>query len=185
MMMNYSITKYNPKYRDDNGCYNKEEWTSISDIGKEYDGKVFTLGEYIDVENVYIHSILQILEYFKLDSLFVMELEKYSKVLNISETNKKNSLYTPDIFEVFNKVEEGSELDNKMIENIIKLILRENLWCGLYSRKIHFIIKFGYDYYMNVICPILPLELIKSIENNGIFILSTSTAPSPSHDKLG
>jgi len=37
----YRIVKYNPKFRI-NGIYTKNEWTSISDIGDEFDGVFFT-----------------------------------------------------------------------------------------------------------------------------------------------
>jgi hypothetical protein len=41
-MYNWRITKYNPAYRDNAGCYLKDEWTSISDIGNIYDREVIT-----------------------------------------------------------------------------------------------------------------------------------------------
>ncbi|QSX06726.1 hypothetical protein JYG23_04550 [Sedimentibacter sp. zth1] len=58
--MNYMwrITKYNPQYRDSYGAYLKDEWTSLSDVGKQYDGKVFTKDEYLEYERLYIESII-------------------------------------------------------------------------------------------------------------------------------
>lgn len=43
-MHKYRITKYDPQYRDEQGIYIREDWTSYSDIGKTYNGKLLTLG---------------------------------------------------------------------------------------------------------------------------------------------
>lgn len=56
-MLKVRITKYNPIYRDDNGYYTLNDWTSFSDIGKEYNNSIFTLEEYIKVENSYLSAI--------------------------------------------------------------------------------------------------------------------------------
>lgn len=52
-MKEYRISKYDPQFRV-NGSYQKNEWTSISDIGKVFDDGVLTLAEYLRVENEYI-----------------------------------------------------------------------------------------------------------------------------------
>lgn len=50
-MMNYRISKYNPKYRDEHGIYTRDEWTSISDVGEYFNGYEVTMEEYLDTEN--------------------------------------------------------------------------------------------------------------------------------------
>ena len=57
-MYQYRITKYNPKYRQLDGKYLNNEWTSYSDIGKKYNGKLFTMQNYIEVENSYVTAII-------------------------------------------------------------------------------------------------------------------------------
>ena len=37
----YRVTKYDPANRV-NGEYTKDEWTSMYDVGRSYNGKVFT-----------------------------------------------------------------------------------------------------------------------------------------------
>lgn len=49
-MYKYRISKYNPQYRNEEGCYTKNEWTSYSDIGTIYEGRKFTKEEYLYVE---------------------------------------------------------------------------------------------------------------------------------------
>lgn len=52
-MYKYQISKYNPKYRDDNGIYLKEDWISYVDIGKIYYGREFSKNDYINTEDQY------------------------------------------------------------------------------------------------------------------------------------
>lgn len=35
-MGDYSISKYQPELYDDTGCYSRNEWTSVGDIGKTF-----------------------------------------------------------------------------------------------------------------------------------------------------
>jgi hypothetical protein len=50
--MNYvRITKYDPQNRDANGHYTLvDEWTSISDVGKSFQGKILTMEQYLAIE---------------------------------------------------------------------------------------------------------------------------------------
>ncbi len=53
-MFDWRVTKYDPKNRDHNGWYVKDEWTDYSDIGKSFEGKRLTFWEYFNVESKYI-----------------------------------------------------------------------------------------------------------------------------------
>ena len=41
----HEIVKYSPQKYDSNGVYTANEWTSRCDVGKKFDGKLFTLKE--------------------------------------------------------------------------------------------------------------------------------------------
>ena len=41
-MNHYRISKYSPEYRQ-NGVYLKDEWTSIADVGKTFDGVMMSI----------------------------------------------------------------------------------------------------------------------------------------------
>ena len=58
----HEIVKYSPEYYDENGVYQRNEWTAFSDIGKEYEGKVVTKEDYLDVENRFIDITQSILK---------------------------------------------------------------------------------------------------------------------------
>lgn len=53
-MKTYRITKYNPKNREKDGVYSKDEWTSISDIGKSFGDYKLTASDYLKVEDQYL-----------------------------------------------------------------------------------------------------------------------------------
>ncbi|MEC1180709.1 hypothetical protein P9B03_19825 [Metasolibacillus meyeri] len=45
----------------------KEEWISSSDIGKNIDGRIFTLEDYLRVEPAYIDTVMKFLETNQID----------------------------------------------------------------------------------------------------------------------
>ena len=58
-MLEIDIYKYNldnPTYIDD--------WTSISDIGKKFHGKILTYQNYLQEEDRYVNTIQELLQFF-------------------------------------------------------------------------------------------------------------------------
>lgn len=161
----YSISKYNPRYFDENGLYTREEWTSKYDIGKCYDNQVFDVKEYLCMEDNYINVIRYLLSEHKITALVVLELERYSAVKEENEflINEKLEKYIED-------VEEGTVLRTDQIEFVCRAMLREYIWCKLYSKKEHFIISTGYDFYIHLICEELTENQKSEIQSMGHFV---------------
>lgn len=44
----YRITKYDPKYRDEEDGFNLDTWTEYSDLGKVFNNKIFEMDEYLE-----------------------------------------------------------------------------------------------------------------------------------------
>lgn len=135
-MYYYRITKYNPKYRT-KGKYIKNEWTSISDIGKKFQDHKFTYEEYLAYENNYVDIIIDIMKLNQITNLKISDLEKYSYEDIDSLTSK----------DLFDSLKEGVCISMDNLAPVIRLILRENMWAKLISDSGIFI-HFGYDYYM-------------------------------------
>ena len=55
------IVKYQPQYYKDR-VYTKNEWISVSDIGRNFDGEVLTNEEYLRVESAYVDTVKELLE---------------------------------------------------------------------------------------------------------------------------
>lgn len=120
-MFQCRITKYNPAFRVD-GKYTKEEWTSMGDIGKVYDGKVFTQEEYEKTEQKHIDCLLALVA---LTGLHTMRIQKL-------EADVKTSW------------RENQEIALAQLPLLIRDCLREKCWCQLHHENAY--IHFGYDY---------------------------------------
>jgi hypothetical protein len=155
------ITKYNPENREENGSYKSDEWTSISDIGKDFNGIKFEYPDYISTEDKYISAILEFCNYFDIHDFEIRNLE-----LREPKTWDKYSL---DLRESFEELKGKKTILKKELGNIARLILREYLWCDLENndKGIHF----GYDYYMYFNTGTkIPQELKNKIEIIGLYV---------------
>lgn len=139
-MKEYRISKYDPALRN-NGAYNRDEWTSISDVGKAFEGQLFTYKEYEDTERRYIACILDVLTKDDVKELCIHSLED----------NDKSTQWKNDMILSFDELSE-----------IIRDCLREKIWCKLNGA--HSFLHFGYDYYVYIGC-LISYEDIRSICN--------------------
>lgn len=164
IMLSYRITKYNPTFRNSLGWYEKNDWTSISDIGKQFDGKELTFEDYIKIEDAYVQAIMLFMDFLKLNSLTVTYLEKYWK-RPIPDIYRSKTM-----LELFKKISVGQELDKSEVADIARLMLRETVWCKPESKDKMFI-HFGWDYYMYIGSAEKPAEsMIATIEKSGLFV---------------
>jgi hypothetical protein len=156
----HRITKYNPDNRDEKGSYKVDEWTSISDIGKEFNGIRFTYDDYISIEEKYISSIREFINYFDLKEFEIKNLEWYDR----GEWNK----YSLHLKELFKELPNKKTILIGELEDLARLMLRECVWCDLEigDKGIHF----GYDYYMYFgTGKKLPEELKIKIQRIGLY----------------
>ncbi|MBP3800959.1 MAG: hypothetical protein J6I85_02855 [Clostridia bacterium] len=158
-MYNYKISKYKIENRKE--IIN--EWTSISDIGKEYNGKEFKYEDYIKTENAYIEIIFMFIKLNNIKKITIDELEKYNDDKLIYDE------YDFQIQKLIRKLKNKMELEICDIELYIRAILREQIWAKLYSSD-ELYIHFGYDYYMYIGSKVEPKKEIKEIEKSGLVI---------------
>lgn len=164
-MTHWRISKYNPRYRNEKGEYQQEEWTSFHDIGKWYDDKEFTFTDYVATENAYIYTVLLFMKEANITTLTVKQLEKNNNI-----SLEKNPLgYTEEMIELFESLQEGIVLGIKDIEHLCRFVLRERLWCKLESDNTMFV-HFGYDYYMYIGCLSHSVKIVQLIEKAGLSI---------------
>ncbi|MFJ5333022.1 hypothetical protein [Pectobacterium versatile] len=117
MKYSYRVTKY--KNIDGEVYSYPDEWTSFFDVGDKVD-----IDEYGKVENQYIDFIVNVFLFFSVDKFQLKDVE-----LN------GNFHYSND-----------QEIGVESIKDVVKVILREDVWCKLVSDDIEF--HFGYDFYM-------------------------------------
>lgn len=163
-MFSYRITKFDPKYRNELGHFLNNDWTSISEIGKKFDGKELTFEDYKKIEDAYVHAIMLFMDFLNLNSLTVPYLEKHRKRPYPDIYRSKTML------ELFKKITVGQELDKNEVADVARLMLRETLWSKLESKDKMFV-HFGYDYYMYIgSSKELPDSSKNEIEKSGLFV---------------
>lgn len=157
----FRITKFNPQNRDKNGYYKKNEWTSFSDIGEEFEGVELTLDSYLFCENAYINAITTIMTGNNLNSIRIETLEKndYTNFSDLTEINVKK---------YFESLKNNMNVSKSEVNLVARLVLREMMWCKLVCERMY--VHFGYDYYMYIGSEKQLENELSIITNNGLFV---------------
>lgn len=164
----FSITKYNPKYRDRIGNYKKDEWISVSDIGAIYDKKLFTYEEYLKVETQYIRAVFLCMDFFESKSVKINHIFKLDSIVNKNSTKYDSIKEQMSFFHLNDRIK-----DKYLIETLLKLRLREYIveLELIIDSKSNTEILFGFDYYMYLKTNKDVSELKTIIEKIGLYFL--------------
>lgn len=123
----HRITKYDPARRNSAGHYTKPEWTSYSDIGREFDGVTLTKEDYLKVEAAYLATVMSFHAEAGFPEIRASGVECHAEGPCPAE---------------------GAVVSHAELEAVCRSLLREACWCRLEGRD--FFIHFGYDYYMYI-----------------------------------
>lgn len=158
MLKHFLVTKYDPARRDKNRAYldADKEWSEACDIGKEFDGKVFTLEEYLTTEENYLKTIMAFFDASGLPHLRMTTPpnESLNQPAHMENFRKRyTGLYDP-IFEDI-QFENDRKICRDELKTLIKMNLRDAGACSLaIDRK--FYLYFGWDFYVYVECEAAP-----------------------------
>jgi len=144
----YRVTKYDPALRDPTGKYTRDEWTSISDIGRTYQGVVLTPANYRWVEDAYAGTVVAFMREAGVSSLAVVGL-----------------MHNPDTSPSYVN---GASLGLNEVGEAVRMMLREELWCQLEGADSF--VHVGYDYYMYVGMPAACPKATTLAEKSGLFV---------------
>lgn len=136
MFYSYRIIKYSLIKESD--FLSSSEWTSYYDVGDKV-----TLDEYLIVEQRYIDTVLNLCKCFGVRKLRISELEINNETM------------------VTENIVNNREFNILELTTIIRLILREYIWCKLVCETCEF--HFGYDYYMYFVSRIDPEKYLEHI----------------------
>lgn len=164
---NYSISKYRPQFYDSAGCYIRNEWTSVSDIGKSFADGILTEEEYIKIETKYITTAIELARSAGCTYLTVSYIEGDSKdIVNSVNSHKLNH----GLIESAKTIRQGLRISLNDCQDYLRLCLREYCW-AVFSNKTHnFLVKFGYDYYMHVHTVVPQKQVIEIVNRNGLYL---------------
>lgn len=129
-MHEYRVTKYDPRQRNPvSGAYLRDEWTSVADVGRSYDGRMLTMADYERVEQAHIDFLLALAER---EDAFPLTIEALEDMRAHSPWH------------------EGQKVTPALFGAVVRDILREECWCRLIAPE--FFIHFGYEFYLYVGC---------------------------------
>lgn len=140
-MVAFRVTKYDPELRHADGSYLRDEWTSVSDVGRIVGGRALELAEYLSAEDSYVHAMRRCLDSAELKSLRIADLELKDIHGGLPAALQSDSRVHQEL------VREGCEVSGEELDWVIRLALREVIWCRLEGAG-GFYVHFGYDYYM-------------------------------------
>jgi hypothetical protein len=170
-MKKYRMSKYKPWLRDEQDRYLINEWTSYSDIGNLYEGRILTNDEYEYIENKYIQGIKIILKEKGINKLVINNLEKNFTIDEINSLLNCSNLNLEETEKIlFNTINNGRELSIINVDAILKLLLRECIWCRLMDSKNTFIVEIGYDFYMYIYCDNISKNTLNEINMLQVYI---------------
>jgi len=163
----YSISKYSPQFYDSKAAYIHNEWTSISDIGKSFADGILTSEEYIEIENRYINTAIELAKRAGCSYLTVSYIEGDSTDI----VNSVNSLkLNHGLIERAKTIRQGIRIPLNDCPDYLLLCLRECCW-AIFSNMAHnFLVKFGYDYYMYIHTVIPKLQVTEIINLNQLYL---------------
>ena len=139
-MYKYRISKYNK-----NRSSYDNDWTDVNQIGKKIGEDFLSVNTFCNMEDKYIQSLLLISHYYLINEFKISSLEK-----------RKDYLYRDFIFNydekflfIYKSIKNDIYFRLSDVRYIVKLILRNELWCILVNGD-NLKIEFGYDFYMYV-----------------------------------
>ena len=166
----HEIVKYSPQNYDSNGIYTTDEWTSMWDVDKKFDGKLFTLEEYLRVEQRYVSVILSIMKAMNCKYMTIQYLEADKEYITSSIKSSKFYNIDSELLKSLPLLEENRRIHISKITDIIRLSLREYIYVVLRNKEHKLHIKFGYDYYLNVSCPLNYDTLKNIVYREGLYL---------------
>jgi hypothetical protein len=142
----WRVTRYDPEKRDDRGVFKSMTWTSISDIGKEFEGRVLTFDEYLEVEDAYSDAFV-----------------RFASAAGVEHVQVRG-------FEYGEGLRDGQLLSIDEAAQVLRLVLREEAWCRLEAVDGSFAVHAGHDYYMFIGSEMPSDEAVEDVVESGLFV---------------
>lgn len=150
-MRSWRLTKYDPARRDARGAFLGDDWTSLSDVGRTFEGRVLTPETYARVEQAHVDTVLAFHAACGAPPLRVHDLERTGDIPTAPW------------------LAEGALLDAAALPDAVRACLREEAWCRLAADDGACHVHFGYDYYVYLLGDAPPDTTRAVAERNGLF----------------
>ena len=101
------------------------------------------------------------MECVSINTIKVISLEKY----DLLKSDIDNS---QELLNIFEAISNNMTVDKESIKNVIRLVLREMVWCELEAKDMY--VHFGYDYYIYIGITKQCSEAVIKSEKLGLFV---------------
>jgi hypothetical protein len=135
----WRISKYDPTFRDQNGVYQQDEWTDVTDIGRAFDGMTLDLQTYLATEAAYVASVREFMVDANVTTLRVAGLEPPSFMEVLRDHAFPDAA---DLERLAGDLESGRQVSGAEIDRVCRLNLRNVLWCRLENPD-RFVVEVG------------------------------------------
>jgi hypothetical protein len=160
----FSVTKYNPVFRNEKGHYMKHAWIGFGQIGEIFEGEVLTLDSYLQTESKYIKAACYFFQFHKCNSIVIKNLEK-------RHTDDYFLADKEELVTFFNKINEGATIELDDLSLLVKLTLRDMLWGEFFcTNNDEVALRFGYDFYMYFNSNLDMNDLIVKVGQLGLYV---------------
>lgn len=174
-MQFWRVTKYNPRHRNRRGHYKAEDWSSVSDIGRVFNGETLTVQDYLKTESAYTKAALDVFTHSG-QKMTVTALEMADRPW-LEDTLKTVDLGSSlELDPALERAQERQALSPKVFETLTRLCLRELLWLR-FSEPGRASVHFGYDYYMYFASNLDLTDCLTRARQNGLFVESLKSQP--------
>lgn len=144
----WRITRYDRAYRDSRGAYTIDTWTSVTDVGKVFEGRELTLEEYERTEAAYIETFVVFAREANIERVQVREFPR------LEGEPQKDGAVVP--------IDEATE--------ILRAMLREEAECRLEAPGNDFYVHAGYDLCMYIGAASSCSQAVVYAEELGLFV---------------
>lgn len=129
-----------------------DDWTSISDIGRSFEGENLTVESYERAEAQYLEAVCLMLREANVVNMLISDVVRSSLASPASEW-----------------IEDGRVIDLEEVLAVCRYELREELSCHLESTS-GFCLDVGFDFYLYVTTPVSSHGVYSRIYALGLFI---------------
>jgi hypothetical protein len=154
----WRVTKYDPRLRDAEGRYTRDEWTSYAQVGRVFGGKRLTLSAYEAVEVAYVSAV---------SDFAVASGVRSLRATGVECASKRAPKGLPF------RVVAGADSKPFGVESlgaVARACLREEFWCRVVGVNEPFFAHFGWDYYLYLGSSLPCKEAIERARQRGLFV---------------
>lgn len=169
------VTKYKPwLYMPNLGPYQGDEYTSVSDIGHEFEGKILTVEDYLHDENRCIAFIIDLLDLLNISWLEIILNDNLYNPSNYSwmlecEQKLPSRLQNSCFHKFMRRLTKKELIPYSDIPYILQMIFREIVWYRLGNKKKNFKIDIS-EFYIHITSTLPDIEMMKLAAKYGLYV---------------